>query len=248
MKKIFAYIGSSMGENSCTAMFAARILETVKERYEGEAEYEILTADRMKLDFCRGCCCCFRTCVCPQDKYDDMAAFKSKMLEADFIIWGSPVYAHQVSGQMKTVIDRLSYWLHLFALAGKPGIALCTTAGTGHMEVLAQLSKILYHLGIKAVGGYNVFSNLQGVFLQPQDMERKASTAAGVICDYLSGRKQVTSNPVFESYFAALKESILLSKEVKPGEYRFWKEMGYLDCGSFSELLEKWKPGPGQRR
>lgn len=239
MKKAFAFIGSSMGEKSCTAQFAKRILEKAQQQYEGGIQFEIVTSDMVDIKPCKGCCNCFRHCVCTQDEIDDMAAIKQKMLEADFIIWGSPVYAHQISGQMKIVVDRLSYWLHLFKLAGKPGIVLSTTSSTGHMEVMAYLAKIMYHLGVKAVGGYTALTKLQGIFLDKSDMEKKAEKAAEVICDYLEGKKKLTSNATQEATFKALKESIKYSKDVKPGEYEFWEKEGFFECSSFEELLKK---------
>ncbi|MBK5246751.1 MAG: flavodoxin family protein [Peptostreptococcaceae bacterium] len=239
MKKVFAFIGSSMGKQSGTALFARRILEKAEKKYEGELEFEIITADQVNIKPCKGCCNCFRYCECPQDKNDDMEMIKKKMIGADFVIWGSPVYAHQISGQMKILIDRISYWLHLLRLAGKPGIVLTTTSGTGYMEVLSYLSKIMFHMGVKAVGGYSAFANFQGSFIDNDDVDRKAEKAAVVICNYLSGKKPLVSNATMEATFKVLKQSIIQTKKEKPGEYEFWEKEGYFECNSFNELLEK---------
>ena len=149
MKKALAIIGSSQGNNSCTAQFARLIFEKAQEYCNEPFEYEIITMNMVRIDYCRGCCNCFRNCSCPLDETDDMHVLKQKLLNSDFFLFGSPVYAHQISGAMKTVIDRLSYWLHLLPLAGKAGIALSTTAATGEMEVLNYLVKIMYPLGLK---------------------------------------------------------------------------------------------------
>ncbi|MDD4565946.1 MAG: NAD(P)H-dependent oxidoreductase [Eubacteriales bacterium] len=239
MKKIIAFIGSSKGEKSSTAQFARLILENVLEIYEGETDFEVITSDKVNIKPCRSCLNCFRYCQCPQDKDDDMTAIKEKLLEADFIIWGSPVYAHQVSGQMKTLIDRLSYWLHIYKLAGKPGMVLATTSSTGHIEVLSYLAKIMLYLGMKAVKGYWVITDFQGLTPCEEDMQKKGKEAAAVIADYLSGKKKVTASPVSEKIFKALKSSILLSRKEKPGEYEIWEKEGYFECDSFSDLLEK---------
>lgn len=239
MKKILGIIGSSMGQKSCTAMFARKIFESAEKKYEGEAEFEVITWDQVDIKPCIGCCNCFRYCECPQDKTDDMASIKEKMLRADFIIWGSPVYAHQISGQMKIFIDRISYWLHLFRLAGKPGIVLTTTSSSGAMEILSYLSKMMFHTGIKAVAGYSATASFQGSFSDNEDVDRKSEKAAVIISDYLSGRKKVTANNTQEAIFKALKPSIKMSHSSKPGEYEFWEKEGYFECSSFSELLEK---------
>ncbi len=239
MKKIFIFIGSAMGKNSCTAQFAERILEIVKKKYDGELFFEIITADQVDIKPCKGCCNCFRHCVCPQDKHDDMAILRQKMQEADVILWGSPVYAHQVSGQMKIFIDRISYWLHLLILAGKPGIVLTTTASTGFFEVLSYLTKIMYYTGAKPVGGYNVYAKFQGSFLNADEVEEKSEKAAEVICNYLSGKKKLEANDLQETLFENLSKSIVQNKGEKPGEYEFWHKEGYFSYKSFQELLDK---------
>jgi len=239
MKKIIAFIGSSKGENSSTAQFARFILENVVRIYEGEVNFEIITADKVNIRPCRSCLSCFKCCQCPQDKEDDMPAVKEKLLDADFIIWGSPVYAHQVSGQMKTLIDRLSYWLHLYKLAGKPGMVLTTTSSTGHAEVLSYLAKIMLYMGMKVVKGYWIITDFQGLTLCEEDMQRKGKEAAEIIADFLSGKRKVTASAVSEEIFKTLKMSILASRSEKPGEYEVWEKEGYFECESFSDLLEK---------
>ena len=238
MKKVFAYIGSQMREKSCTAALARRILEEAAKKLEGGLEYEVVTPDQVTVLPCKGCCNCFRYCECPQDQLDDMAAIKEKMLAADFIIWGSPVYAHQVSGQTKIFIDRISYWFHLLQLAGKKGLVLSTTSGSGYREVLHYLSKLMYYTGMKPVGGYNVNAYLQGSFADPNDLEQKVEKAADLICRHLQD-PAVKVNKLLEEIFQANKQQILAARELKPGEYAFWESRDYLDCGSFQELLTK---------
>ena len=238
MKKIFAFIGSDNGDRSCTAKFAEMIFQGASKKYDGQIEVEILTSKDVNINPCKGCRNCFKYCKCSQDAYDDIDLVKNKMLDADFIIWGSPVYAHQVSGQMKILIDRLSYWLHLMILAGKPGIVISTTSSTGYIEVLSYLSKILTHMGVKVVRGYNIFTDFQGDFLEIEDVKKKAEKASDLICDYLSGREKITSNTSLESIFLSQKRSIILSKEVKPEEYSFWEKEGYFNFETFDDLLK----------
>lgn len=237
MKKVVALIGSSRGEKSCTAQLARKILEKAHKQYSGKMAFEVITADQVTIRPCQGCCHCFRFCECLLDKKDEMPLIKQKLLEADFIIWGSPVYAHQVSGQMKNLIDRLSNWLHLFRLAGKPGIVLTTTSGTGHLEVLSYLTKIMGYMGVKVVAGYYAFTGPQGSFRDENNVDRQAEKAAVLIEDYLSGRKTVGSDARKEEIFQALKKSIRQVQEMNKGEYEFWAREGYLDCGSYQELL-----------
>ncbi len=64
------------------------------------------------LQFCEGCFTCLRTGVCPLP--DDYLALRARLMEADGIVVGSPVYAGQPTAQMKVLLDRLTL-LHLYA-------------------------------------------------------------------------------------------------------------------------------------
>ena len=58
------------------------------------------------IQFCRGCFACQKLgrCVIEDDVNDIMA----KVLEADVVCWATPIYYYEMSGQMKTLIDRLN--------------------------------------------------------------------------------------------------------------------------------------------
>lgn len=62
-----------------------------------------------------GCSNCFSKTSCVLDKDDDMSMLKEKMINADLIILGSPVYAHHITGDLMIFIDWISYWLILLS-------------------------------------------------------------------------------------------------------------------------------------
>ena len=66
---------------------------------------------------------------------DDSARVKKAIERCDYLILGSPTYGHNVSGDMKILMDRLTYWGHLFHLAGKPGMAMVSATTNGFLEV-----------------------------------------------------------------------------------------------------------------
>ena len=150
--RIFVYIGSNRGKKSSTKRLADKLIKKVKELYDGEVSYEIFTSADVKIKECQGCNKCFYEGYCPMDKVDDMKELKSKMLEADVIVWGSPSYAHNISSAMKKVIDRLSYWLHHMAFVGKFGISLCSSTGTGNGQVNGYLKKMFDNYGANYIG------------------------------------------------------------------------------------------------
>ncbi|MFB0523510.1 MAG: flavodoxin family protein [Candidatus Bathyarchaeia archaeon] len=71
---------------------------------------------------------------------DDAHEFTEKMLEADGIIIGSPVYFQNTSGQLKSLMDRTHYFHVGYRLRGKVGGAIAVTGSTGVGSTLAIIN------------------------------------------------------------------------------------------------------------
>lgn len=69
------------------------------------AETELYSISGKDIRFCDGCYACRRSGEC-HIKDDDMAQLFEKMLAADGILFGSPVYFWNITAQAKAVIDR----------------------------------------------------------------------------------------------------------------------------------------------
>lgn len=110
-------------------------------------EMVLFDPNKLQLEFCRGCKNCFNTGKCPLDLKDSGKLLKDSMIEADFIIFLSPVYAHNVSGDIKNINGRLSYWLHLFPLLGKPGIICNDNRILMDISLLKNIWSIQYVFG-----------------------------------------------------------------------------------------------------
>ena len=81
-------------------------------------------------------------------KRDSMEYIRKKILEADLIVLLSPVYLNNVSGAMKTFLDRIGSWVHTLALSGKMGIVVTVTDQSGQEFVSYYLQKLLYRWGV----------------------------------------------------------------------------------------------------
>lgn len=70
---------------------------------------EELTLRGKRLTFCTGCMACLEKghCVIP----DDAVEIAAKMKQADVIAFATPIYYYEMSGQMKTLLDRAN-WLY----------------------------------------------------------------------------------------------------------------------------------------
>ncbi len=87
---------------------------------ELDAETELFRVAGKNIKPCDGCGSCFKIGGCHIQ--DDMQELYDKMLEADGIIFGTPVYFYNVTAQGKAVIDRT------IAL-GRPGRSLANKVG-----------------------------------------------------------------------------------------------------------------------
>lgn len=57
-----------------------------------------------KFDFCKGCLACHKIGHCVID--DDAIEVAAKMHDADILVFATPIYYYNVSGQLKTILDR----------------------------------------------------------------------------------------------------------------------------------------------
>lgn len=69
-------------------------------------EVEYVSLRGKKIAFCVGCLTCMETGKCAIR--DDAADLERKILDVDVVVWATPIYYYEISGQMKTLIDRLN--------------------------------------------------------------------------------------------------------------------------------------------
>jgi multimeric flavodoxin WrbA len=101
--------GSPKGESSNTSVMLDSLTSAFDER-----DVVRLVLGNMRINYCRGCYSCWTKTpgVCVQD--DDMGSAIKTVRKADLLILGSPLYFNNISGTLKTFIDRLT------ALGGNP--------------------------------------------------------------------------------------------------------------------------------
>lgn len=125
--------------------------------------YEIINLFDYHIEECIGCMHCIRKDTCVFEKRDDMAQLMHKLEACDGIILATPVYLRQVSGRMKTFIDRTCKWYHRSPIGGKPCFFVATTAGSGLKSTLDYLQDVAYQWGMLPTGR---------IGLSIRDMER----------------------------------------------------------------------------
>lgn len=115
----------------------------LKEALRGASEFnaktEFLPIREMKIEPCNGCGYCRRDGIC--DIKDDMQDAYPKILEADGIIFSTPVYFWSLPGGGKVFLDR-TYALRFptLKLMNKVGAAISVASSSGNVEALNVLN------------------------------------------------------------------------------------------------------------
>ena len=96
-------ISTSLRAGSNSDMLADKFVEGAQ---AAGHEVEKISLAGKEIQFCRGCMACQKLghCVIKDDVNDIMA----KVLAADVVCWATPIYYYEMSGQMKTLIDRMN--------------------------------------------------------------------------------------------------------------------------------------------
>lgn len=140
--RLFVYSGSC-NVHSTTQMIAKALVETIAEVTQTRIVVNEYAGHHTHIGECIGCTQCFIRGNCVLDSTDDMREIREKMMAADCIIMGSPVYFHAVSGNMKKLMDRLSYWTHTMELTGKLGIVIATSGGNGMIMIIRLMRSMM---------------------------------------------------------------------------------------------------------
>ena len=69
-------------------------------------QVEFVSLRGKEIKFCVGCLSCQKTGACVIK--DDVPAIMESVLNADVVCWATPIYYYEMSGQMKTFIDRMN--------------------------------------------------------------------------------------------------------------------------------------------
>ena len=220
-----------------------RICQLIERSFspQSEVEFDYLFLKDYNIEECRGCGQCFQKgedrCPCR----DDLGKLKEQLLAADGLIFVSPVYACQITGTLKRVLDRLSYLFHRQEFVGIPALTVVTTGGGGQKPAGKYLKMTACGWGCRLAGEISIVS--------PQFFEARQNpdSAWGYNQKYHDSKLLDITNitktfelailskelPVPSFYdifmFQCLRSKTFLSK----ADYEFWKQKGWLESRYF---------------
>ena len=108
-------------------------------------DVEIINLFNYEIKTCIGCenCLVKGACVLKDQAFEIMEKIKL----SDGIILTSPVYMENVSGKLKTFVDRTCSWFHRPEICGKPVLVISTTKGSGVKATVKYLQRVVIQWG-----------------------------------------------------------------------------------------------------
>ncbi|MFA4825040.1 MAG: flavodoxin family protein [Methanoregula sp.] len=221
--KILAIHGSPRTIRSTTRKLTTFVLEGAA---EAGAETEMIDLCDFRITPCTACEGCSFNGICVYE--DDVPIIVERMKEADGIVFASPVYIDNVSGQMKIFFDRLADAIHYQVLAEKYGCSVASTHTSGGDEVVMYQNHVLNYLGVIAVGGISVATGGNAETIDAVEASARAlgKKLVEAIRNGFSDPKQeeeITGNRDF------FKELVIENKDFRTDEYERWVRMGWIE-------------------
>lgn len=102
MSKVLV-ITTSLRANSNSDILAERLIAGAK---DAGHEVEHISLKGKEIKYCIGCLACQETQKCVQK--DDAVWIAEKVKDADTLVFATPIYYYEMSGQMKALLDRLN--------------------------------------------------------------------------------------------------------------------------------------------
>jgi len=218
-KKIVAIIGSP--KKTGQTIDQLRAFENCLEEHDG-IEIENLFLSDYNLKECLGCNLCFDRGEehCPL--HDDRDFLLSKMLDANAVIWVSPIYAMHISHLMKKYLDRLAYQCHRPAFQSKKAFLL-VVKGDQFQPSIKYLHTILESWGFDCVGSLGSASiATMPEKVRQMKMKQMKKLAASFVAQITEKKKKSPS--LMELLNFKMWQTRAMTKDPENRDYRYFVE------------------------
>ena len=212
------------------------ILHTVRKYTPADVTEFLLPRDMPH--FCTGCYSCFLhgENTCPHTA--QVRPIVEAMLQSDVVILASPVYALDVTGQMKAFLDHACYlWLSHRpepAMFGKIGLTVTTTAGAGLAHTAKTLRNSLRYWGMQKILRCSVAVSAMRWDDVPEKARRKINRQAerlGKKLVWATQNARKLRNPLLRSLVFHGMAHMQKKNEWNPTDRAHWEKQGWLNGG-----------------
>ena len=222
--KIIGLNGSPRRSRSRTGQLVEQVLRGAG---EAGAETEYLEITGLKIQPCLACDKCHKTGCCVQR--DDFQETFDKIMSADGLVLGSPVYIYQVTAQLKAWIDRLGNTIHCRRFLGKYGAVVATAGGNGQIQTTDYLEFVIKQTGMQCVGRLACCIEDDGLLEAGFPLFKEAKELGHTLARAIREKKvyedQMKEKEQLMEYFRYIMNK---HREEWSWEYDYWKEKGWL--------------------
>ena len=225
--KILAIIGSPRKKGNSYSVIK-RIEDKIKNI--GNVEFEYLFLSDVNLELCQGCGVCLLKGEehCPNK--DDRKQIEDKILNADGVIFISPVYAMNMTALIKNLLDRTAYTMHRPRFFNQYTMIVSVTGSVGLKETINSLSAIKY-------SGYNIVHSFGIVATDPFINTKISDSKSLKDIDFAAEKFYKTiinKKPMVPSFdnimqFRMQQRVFDLLKDKLTCDHNYFKEKGWLD-------------------
>src|SRR4030042_5051916 len=220
-KKVTVFIGSDARQATYKAVqeFEKNLIEM------GNIDFEYVFLKNYHLEFCHSCLNCFMKGeeFCPLK--DDRNKLIKRIENSDGIIFATPNYTFQVSGRMKTFIDRIAFIYHRPRFFDKAFTAIVTQGVYGGKGVLKYLHKTGEFLGFHVSKGCYVTTHRPMTKIQKKNLDMEVKKAFERF--YKELFKKAPSPSFFRLILFRMARTSLKSLDPKFKDYQHYKEKGW---------------------
>lgn len=201
-----------------------KIVERIKDNIfdvDKDAEFDEVDLILEDIPQCIGCFSCFMNGedTCPHA--DKIQPISEKMLDSDGLIMTSPVYALNITGLLKTLIDHLAYYYHRPAFFNKHAMVVTTTAGAGASKVGDYMDETLRNFGYNTRRKLCFINRYDHQGYLPLKTKEKIDKETKEFCKEVMNKK--LHQPSMKALF----------------NYNVWRAMAY--SGNIPKDQEYWK-------
>jgi multimeric flavodoxin WrbA len=233
--KILAIIGSTRKGNS----YETTQLIEEKMKKKGNVDFEYLFLKDLGFGQCTGC----HNCVIRGEENclqrESVAKVEEKMLEADGVIFVSPIYTFHITALMKGFVDHFTYCVHRPRFFGKKAMIFVQRGGM-FKEALNYMAKVATSWGFSVACKLGVpdLDSLTDSFRNKCLKEIYAASDKF----YNSIKEGKTEKPSLNRliWFRVWKLNAVACKESIPADYKYWQEKGWLSSEYYYDTKIGW--------
>jgi len=144
--------GRKNGHTSKVVSLFQEQLEQIAIEKNDLLQFETLFLTDYTIKHCKGCRACMDYGEDKCSLNDDLPNIKSKIKEADAVVFASPVYVGDVNSAMKALVDRLAYICHRQEFYDKCAVILATTNKSSLRRTIRTIGAATYSWGFKTIG------------------------------------------------------------------------------------------------